>query len=78
MSHQPELEQFQQEIASHLGHLSNCWIRVLSLYVFGLVMVRHCGQTQIAVFLSELLGCRYGSLKQRLRELRVPVSKSSP
>lgn len=44
-------------------------IYVLSLYVLGMVMVQHCGQTQIATFLSGLLGCKVGSMKQRLREL---------
>ena len=30
--------------------------------------MRHCGQTQIATFLSGLMDCQFGSMKQRLRE----------
>ncbi|MDQ7037524.1 MAG: hypothetical protein Q9P01_22585 [Anaerolineae bacterium] len=41
---------------------------VLTLYVLGMVMVRHCGQSQIATFLTGLMGCKFGTMKQRLRE----------
>jgi len=51
-----------------MGHLSKCFIYVLTLYVFGMVIMKHCGQTQIASFLSGLLGYKFGTIKQRLWE----------
>ncbi len=68
MSHPEELKRLNAEITSHMGHLSKCLIHVLTLYVFGMVLMRHCGQSGIASFLSGLVGCRYGTMKQRLRE----------
>jgi hypothetical protein len=41
---------------------------VLALYVLGMVICRHCGQTQIATLMSGLVGCQMGTMKQRLRE----------
>jgi hypothetical protein len=52
-----------------MGHLGKCLIYVLSLYVYGVVMVQHCGQTRVVTFLSGLLDCSYDTLRQRLREL---------
>lgn len=69
MSHPKELNRLNAEIASHFGHLNKCLIYVLSLYVYGVVMVRHCGQTQVVTFLSGLLNYRYYTMRQRLREL---------
>jgi len=69
LSHPEELKRLNEEIASHMGHLNKSLITVLSLYAFGMVMLRHCGQTQIATFLSGLCECKYGNMKQRLREL---------
>jgi hypothetical protein len=69
LSHPEELKRLKEEITSHMGHLNKSLITVLSLYVFGMVILRHCGQTQIATFLSGLYQCKYGSMKQRLREL---------
>ena len=68
MSHPEELKRLNAEITSHFGHLSQCVIYVLTLYVLGMVIVRHCGQSQIAAFLSRLTGSKFGSMKQRLRE----------
>lgn len=49
--------------------MSNCLIYVLSLYVYGVVMVRHCGQTRVVTFLSGLLDYPFYTMRQRLREL---------
>lgn len=51
-----------------MPHLSKTTIYVLALYVLGMVLVRHCGQTQIAALLSGVMGCKFGTMKQRLRE----------
>ena len=77
MPHPEELKRLNAEIASHLGHLGKCCIYVLSMYVLGMVIVRHCGQTQIAALLSQLMGCEFGTMKQRLRELTYEASAKS-
>jgi hypothetical protein len=63
LSHPEELKRLNAEISSHLGHLGKGLV-----YVLGMVLVRHCGQTQIAAFLSGLVRCEFGTMKQRLRE----------
>lgn len=69
MSHPQELNRLNAEISSHFGQLGKCLIYVLSLYVYGVVMVRHCGQTQVVTFLSGVLEYPYYTMRQRLREL---------
>lgn len=51
-----------------MGHLSKSLIYVLSLYVLGMVIVRHCGQSQITALLSGLMDCEFNTMRQRLRE----------
>src|SRR5688572_15039239 len=68
LSHPEELKRLNAEISRHLGHLGKCLVYVLALYVLGMVLVRHCGQTQIAAFLSGFVQCEFGTMKQRLRE----------
>jgi hypothetical protein len=68
MSHPEELKRLNAEMASHLPHLSKSMLYVLALYVLGMVITRHCGQTQIATMLSGLVRCQFGTMKQRLRE----------
>lgn len=69
MSHPEELKRLNAEIASHLTHLSKTMIYVLALYVLGMVILRHCGQVQIATFLGKLLHRKPETMKSRLREL---------
>lgn len=68
MSHPEELKRLNAEITSHMRHLGKCFIYVLSLYVLGMVVMQHSGQSRIATFLSGLTGCSFGTMKQRLRE----------
>lgn len=68
MSHPEELKRVNAEITRYMPHLGKCVIYVLSLYVFGMVVTKHCGQTQIASFLAGLTDCAYGTMRQRLRE----------
>lgn len=77
MSHPEELKRLNAEIASHLSHLSKTMIYVLALYVLGMVVMRHCGQTQIAYFLGGLLARKPASLKRRLRELTYEAERKS-
>jgi len=69
MSHPEELKRLNAEVSSYLGHLSKSQLWVLSLYVLGVVVMHHCGQTRVAAFLAEILGAKVGTVKQRLREL---------
>ncbi len=69
MPHPEELKRLNAEIANHMGHLSKSLIYVLALYVLGMVLVRHSGQSQIAAFLSRLTGCKFEAMKRRLREV---------
>lgn len=51
-----------------MPHLSKCMLYVLSLYVFGTIVMKHCGQSRIAGLLSRLQKTSYGTMRQRLRE----------
>jgi hypothetical protein len=62
------LSQWTAEVVSHLPHLSKPQAVVLALWSFGMVMVKSCGLTTVAVFLALLLGQPVGTLRQRLRE----------
>lgn len=42
---------------------------VLAHYVYGVLMLQHCGQIRIATFLGELWGESFHNIRQRLREL---------
>jgi hypothetical protein len=68
LSHPEELKRLNAEITRHMSHLNKCLIQVLALYVLGMVIMQHCGQSRIATFLSGLIGCEFGTMKQRLRE----------
>ena len=69
MSHPEELKRLNAEITTHMNHLSKTMRYVLALYVLGMVIMRHCGQSQIATFLGGLLGQKPNTVRQRLREL---------
>lgn len=69
MSHPAELDTLNTEIARHFQHLNKYLVRGLAWYVFGMVMMRHCGQTQIVTFLSGLVELPYDNARQRLREV---------
>lgn len=69
MSHPTELKRLNEEVSRHMGHLSKSLLYVLCLYIWGMTMVGHCGQTRIASFLAGMLDEKEGTVKQRLREL---------
>jgi hypothetical protein len=68
LSHPEELKRLNAEITRHMSHLNKCLIKVLAFYVFGMVIMQHYGQSRIASFLSALVGCRFETMKQQLRE----------
>lgn len=69
MPHQQELDQWEAQVSSHLGTANRAFVRVLTLYAFGMALTQHCGQTLIAHFLGELLQVKPNTIRQRLREL---------
>lgn len=52
-----------------MPHLSKCVLYVLSLYVFGTIILKHCGQSRIVGLLSRLKKTSFWTMRQRLREL---------
>ncbi len=69
MSHQVSLKRLEAEIASHLSHLAPALLQVLGCYVYGVLVLQHCGQHRIALLLGELWGEPFHNVRQRLREL---------
>lgn len=69
MSHPPSLDRVEAEITSHFPHLNVAMLRTLGHYVYGMITLQHCGQTQIAVLLGALFGESFHAVRQRLREL---------
>ena len=59
MSHPEELKRLNAEITRHMSHLNKCLIKVLAMYVLGMVIMQHCGQSR----LSDIKSAKaYGSL----------------
>lgn len=69
MSHPPSLDFVEGQITSHFSHLAASLLRTLVDYVYGMLILQHCGQTQIATLLGELFDEPFHNVRQRLREL---------
>lgn len=69
MSHQHSLERVEAEITRHFSDLAPAILTVLVHYVYGVMILQHCGQIRIATFLGELCGESFHNVRQRLREL---------
>lgn len=69
MSHHHSLKRIEAEITSHLSHVAPAMLTTLVHYVFGVLVLQHCGQIRIATFLGELWGESFHNVRQRLREL---------
>ena len=68
MSHRKALSQWEQQVSTHLGHLSRPQAHVLALWSYGMVLAKSCGITSVAAILAEGLGSSFGTLRQQLRE----------
>jgi len=75
LSHPEALKQVNAEITRYMPHLGKCMIYVLSLYVLGVVVMRHCGQSRVAAFVSGMTGSKFGTIRQRLREFTYEASQ---
>lgn len=51
-----------------MSHLSKPEIKVLALWVYGIVLARSCGLSRVIATLGSQLGEKEGNLRQRLRE----------
>lgn len=68
-SHLTGLSQWNEEVSTHLPHLSKAQAGVLAMYSYGMVLLGHCGMSRIAYFLSKLLDKKENTMRQRLREV---------
>ncbi len=75
MSHQQQLSQWNERVASHLPQLSQPQIWGLACWSFAIVACRYCGLSRVALFLATLLDQNENSLRERLRDLYRPADK---
>ncbi|MBT9100137.1 hypothetical protein KFZ76_20750 [Methylovulum psychrotolerans] len=68
MPRHPELYQWIDTIAMHFPSLSKPQALGLALWSFGMVVARSCSLTAVADVLSPLLGKKYNTLRERLRD----------
>lgn len=68
LSHQEQLYQWTKTTLEFLPHLSQSEAYVLTLWSFGMILVRSCATTQIALFWSEVFDQPFNTCRQRLRE----------
>lgn len=68
MSRRKALSQWEQQVSTHLPHLSRPQAHVLALWSFGMVLARSCGITSVAALLADLLGVSLATQRQQLRE----------
>jgi len=69
MPYPVELSQWMREVSTGLSHLSHAQAYLLAIYSYAVVLTQSCGISQNAYFLSQLLGQRENTVRQRLREI---------
>jgi hypothetical protein len=69
MPYPSELSQWMREVSTGLSHLSHAQAYLLAVYSYAVVFTQSCGISQNAYFLSQLLGQRENTVRQRLREI---------
>jgi hypothetical protein len=55
-------------VSEHMGHLSGPVVKVLTLWSFGMVMIKACGLTRVSDALASVLKKKENNLRQQLRE----------
>ena len=68
MSRLPQLYAWLASLTSAFPNLSAAQVRGLAWFSFGMVLARSCSVTAVAGQLADLLGQRFDTVKQRLRE----------
>ncbi len=69
MTPQEQLQQWIDTVSDKLPELSKPQAVTLALWSFGMVLVRSCGLTTVADFVSYLLGVKQAASRERLRDL---------
>jgi hypothetical protein len=69
MTRLPGLYQWNDVVAKHFPHLSKPMAACLALWSLGMIVARSCSLTAIAWALNPLLGQRFYTLRERLRDL---------
>ncbi len=69
MLYPPELLTWTANVSSHLPHLSKTQAKVLAWYSFAVSVVQGSGISQVVCYLSDVLGQREETMRQRLREM---------
>ena len=80
MSHRKALSQWEQQVSTHLGHLSRPQAHVLALWSYGMVLAKSCGITSVAAVLAQGLGSSLGTALATIARvvLRWGGQKGSP
>jgi len=68
MSRLPQLYAWLAVLTSAFPHLGRAQVRGLAWFSFGMVLARSCSVTAVAAQLADLLGQKFDTVKQRLRE----------
>jgi hypothetical protein len=68
MSRLPQLYAWLTALTSAFAHLSRAQVRGLAWFSFGMVLARSCSVTAVAAHLADLLGQKFDTVKQRLRD----------
>jgi Transposase DDE domain len=68
MSRLPQLYAWLASLTSAFSHLSTAQVRGLAFFSFGMVLARSCSVSAVAAHLADLLGQKFDTVKQRLRE----------
>jgi hypothetical protein len=68
MSRLPQLYAWLGALTTAFAHLSPAELRGLAWFSFGMVLARSCSVTAVANQLADLLGQKFDTVKQRLRE----------
>ncbi len=69
MSRLPALYQWNEAVARRFPNLSRPMARCLALWTLGLIVARSCSLTAVAWALVPLLGTRFYTVRERLRDL---------
>src|SRR5262249_59016513 len=68
LSRLPQLYAWLALLTSAFPNLSTPQVRGLAWFSFGMILARSCSVTAVALQLADLLGQKFDTVKQRLRE----------
>jgi hypothetical protein len=77
MSRPLQLTQWHQELAARFPDLPPCYVFVLALYSFGMLLAKVSGLSRVTLFLAQHLGWSFYALRKRLSEFNKEASAKS-